>query len=76
MKKVIIITLALVVFFAALRFLTAYDPFMIKVFGVVMAVFGGIVIFAFGSMLEELSEGALEVGGSLLASGIIVILFI
>jgi len=76
MKVVVAITLILVIIFAGLRFALHFDPFMIKVAGVVLAVFGAIMVFAFGSLLEDLSEGTLEVGCALFISGALIILFI
>ena len=76
MKIVVAATLLLVIIFAGLRFAMHFDPFIVKVIGVVMAVFGAIMVFAFGSLLEDLSGGALEVGGAMLISGAIIILFI
>ncbi len=76
MKTLVALTTILIAALAALRFLLAYDPFMIKVFGVVMLLFGAILVFAFGSQIEKMSEGALEIGGALILTGAITILFI
>jgi hypothetical protein len=76
MKVFVAITPLLVIIFAGLRFALHFDPFIVKVIGVVMAVFGAIMVFAFGTILEDLSEGTLEIGGALFISGAIIILFI
>jgi len=76
MKIVIALTAVLLAVLSVLRFILAYDPFMIKVFGVVMLLFGAIVLFAFGTQLEGLSSGAMEVSGAFIIAGAITILFI
>jgi hypothetical protein len=76
MKTLVALTTILIVALAALRFLLACDPFMIKVFGVVMLLFGAILVFALGSQIEDMSGGAMEVGGALIITGAITILFI
>ena len=75
MKALVVLTVIFVAALAVSRFILAYDPFMIKVFGVVMLLFGAIVVFVFGTQLEG-SGSTLEVGGALLIAGVITILFI
>ena len=76
MKIVIALTAVLLAVLSVLRFILAYDPFMIKVFGVVMLLFGAIVLFAFGTQIEGMSGGAMEVSGAFIIAGAITILFI
>jgi hypothetical protein len=76
MKTLVILTLIILAVLAVLRFILAYDPFMIKVFGVVMLLFGAIVLFAFGTQIEGVSGGAMEVSGAFIIAGAITILFI
>lgn len=76
MKTVAILAFILIAIFALLRLASVIDPFLAKVFGTVMVLLGFVVVFALGGSLEELSGGAMEVGGALLVAGIVIILFI
>ena len=76
MKTLVVLTVILLAILALLRYILAYDPFMIKVYGVVMLLFGSILVFALGSQLEGKSEGSMEVSGALIITGAIAILFI
>ena len=76
MKIVITLAVILIAILAALRFLLAYDPFMTKVYGVVMLLFGAILLLAFGTQLEDKSSGAMEVSGAFIIAGVVTILFI
>jgi hypothetical protein len=74
MKSAALFTLILIAVFAILRFFTTFDPFVIKVCGIVMAVFGVFLVLALGSYLE--GTGTMQFGGSLIVAGVAVILFI
>ncbi|MBM3303989.1 MAG: hypothetical protein FJY76_02740 [Candidatus Aenigmarchaeota archaeon] len=76
MKVVIALAAIILAVMAALRFFLAHDPFLIKVYGVVMLLFGAVVLFAFSSLIEDKSSGAMEVSGALIIAGAITILFI
>jgi hypothetical protein len=72
MKNTIIITLFLVAIFGLLR-LSVLSSFLSKVAGVVFGLFGFLLVFALGDALDE--TFSIEVGGSLVITGILMVLF-
>lgn len=73
--RVMAIAFILIVLFAVLSLLLLISPFMVKASGVVMVLFGFILVFALGDLLGELSGGAMEIGGAFLVAGVVMILF-
>jgi hypothetical protein len=76
MKETFVLAVVIIAVFAVLRFLAGVDPFLTKVAGVVMAVIGAIIVFAFGGVMEGMSGPGLKVAGALFIAGVIIIIFV